>query len=273
VKARRLIILAAGRGTRLGDAAGGRPKCMTPLRGRALLEWQIEAARTEGFRDVTVVRGFQAPMIDVPGVAYAHNPVFDRTNMVYTLLSARDRWRPGFVLSYGDIVYEPRVLSALARRVEAPAARRGGVAVVVDLGWRAYWAERFDDPLQDAETLRMEGGRIVEIGGRPRTLDEIQGQYIGMSAFWGGGLEALGDLLDREALAHAEGRRVVCPQRAFPDLYVTDVVQALIGEGRAVDAVPIDRGWFEIDTPRDLAIAERGFLRGAPAPGLSEARR
>ncbi len=266
MNARRLIILAAGRGTRLGAAAAGGPKCMTRLRGRALLEWQVAAAREAGVHDVTVVRGFQASMIDLPGLAYAHNPVFDRTNMVYTLLCARDRWGAGFVLSYGDIVYEPRVLRAIAQHT---AGASGGIAVVVDLAWREYWHERFADPLQDAETLRLDAGRIVEIGGKARSLDEIEGQYIGMSAYWGEGASALGDLLDREAIVHSEGGRGICEERSFPDLYVTDVLQALIREGHAVDAVPIARGWFEIDTPSDLSIAERGFA----APALSEARR
>lgn len=272
MKARRLIILAAGRGTRLGAAAAGGPKCMTMLRGRALLEWQVEAARREGFRDITVVTGFAAGQITIPGLSYAHNPLYDRTNMVCTLLAARGRWEPGFVLSYGDIVYDPLVLRAMVRHVERS---ESGVAVVVDLGWRAYWQERFDDPLTDAETLRLEGGRIAEIGGRPECLDEIQGQYIGMSAFWGDGLEALGDLLDREIVAHSEGARLVCAQRAFPDLYMSDVLQALIREGNPVDAVPIERGWFEVDTPRDRGIAERQFAAPAPAPapGLSGARR
>ena len=42
------IILAAGRGSRMGVLTDERPKCLTVLAGRTLLEWQIEAMRKAG---------------------------------------------------------------------------------------------------------------------------------------------------------------------------------------------------------------------------------
>ena len=105
------------------------------------------------------------------------NPEFESTNMVYSLWCARQHFEGGFVLSYGDIVYRPEVLDAVL-------AGHGPVDVAVDLAWAGYWGQRFADPLSDAETMRLtRDGRIESLGQRPRSLGEIQGQYIGLSRF------------------------------------------------------------------------------------------
>ncbi len=76
------------------------------------------------------------------------------------------------MICYGDIVYEARVLAALLN-VDAP------VTVVIDRQWRRYWELRLDDPLTDAETLKLgPGGRLLELGKKPKTFDDIEGQYI-----------------------------------------------------------------------------------------------
>ena len=46
-------------------------------------------------------------------------------------------------------------------------------------------------------------------------------------------------------------------QRSFAQLYMTDLLQGLIDQGRAVHAVPIRGGWLEVDSTTDLALAEK----------------
>ncbi|MEI7895380.1 MAG: phosphocholine cytidylyltransferase family protein [Myxococcales bacterium] len=240
-----LIILAAGQGTRLRPLTDDRPKCMVALAGRSLLEWQVAAAREAGAKRIVVVRGYCKEAVRSPDVTFVDNPHFERTNMVYSLWCARKHFGDGCVVSYGDIVYEPSVLRAVL-------AVRTTPAVIVDLAWRSYWEQRFSDPLADAETLRLdEQGRITEIGKRPRTLDEVQGQYIGMSSWMENASSLLRSVLD-EAASGAQ----LHPQRAFESLFITDLLQALIDRGQTLHAAPIRGGWLEIDGPDDLRLAE-----------------
>lgn len=254
---KRLVILAAGRGTRLGEAADGKPKAAVELAGRRLLDWQLAAAESLGFADVTVLRGYRPDRLaPLPHAVRAlDNPVFDRTNMVYTLWLSREHWGDGIAIAYGDIVYNPAALAAVwSCAGESP----GGIAVAVDRAWQPYWTQRFGDPLIDAETLAIDAaGRLSDIGRKPASLTEVQGQYIGLTCFRGRGVPALRGGLDRAALGHQRGERVVHPERAFPDLYMTDVLQHLIASGQPLTPVFIDGGWLEIDTPADLAIAQR----------------
>ncbi|PYK48280.1 MAG: nucleotidyl transferase, partial [Verrucomicrobia bacterium] len=60
----RALILAAGRGSRMGDLGDDRPKCLIELQGRPLIERQITALRRSGVEEIGVVRGYRAEMID-----------------------------------------------------------------------------------------------------------------------------------------------------------------------------------------------------------------
>src|SRR5712671_2606262 len=160
----RMIVLAAGQGTRLRPLTDDRPKCLVDLGGRPVLAWTIAAARAAGITDIVVIGGYRIDRLADYGVQVIANPEFASTNMVRTLFCALPNFGDGFIMSYGDIAYTPEVL----RRLLADPAP---IVVAVDRGWRSYWEERFDDPLGDAETLTMDdGGFVTEIGQKATSL-------------------------------------------------------------------------------------------------------
>ena len=50
----------------------------------------------------------------------------------------------------------------------------------MDKKWRTLWEKRFSNPLEDAETLKMQGENIIELGKKPRSYKDIEAQYIGL---------------------------------------------------------------------------------------------
>src|SRR4051794_39000830 len=106
------LILAAGRGSRLRPLTDDRPKCMVELGGIPLLHRQLTALRSVGVGDVTVVAGYRADAIRAEDVSVIVNSRHDVTNMVATLLCAKKVLTSGadVLVSYGDIVCEPRVI-------------------------------------------------------------------------------------------------------------------------------------------------------------------
>jgi len=246
----RLIVLAAGLGSRLAPLTDDRPKCLVELGGRPLLRWTLSAAAACGIGEVVAVGGYRAQQLRDYDVTLVENPDYATTNMVHSLLAARDFFGDGFIMSYGDIAYAPGVLSRL---LAAPP----GVAVTVDRGWLDYWRRRFDDPLSDAETLRFApGGGLAEIGAKPRSLAEIEAQYIGLVSFKGPGVAALLRALERAQADRAAGRNPFGGPRPYEKMYMTDLLQGMIGLGERLDPVVIDGQWVEIDSRRDLAVAE-----------------
>ena len=53
------------------------------------------------------------------------------------------------------------------------------------------------------------------------------------------------------------GERLWRTERTYEKMYMTDLLQGLIDEGNRLRAVHIDRGWFEVDNPEDLKVAEK----------------
>ncbi len=254
----RLIVLAAGQGSRLRPLTDDRPKALVPLAGRPLLEWTLEAAAKVGLDEVIVLGGHRADRLAGYPVTLVQNPDFATTSMVQTLFRVEDRFGDAFVMSYGDIAYRPAVL-------EAVLASHAEVAVVIDLDWRPYWERRFESPLADAESLQLRpDGSIASIGQRAGAMDEIEGQYIGLVAFRGSGVDALREVYERAVADAAGGRPILGRRPSLRALYMTDLLDELASGPLPVLSVPIHGGWVEIDSPGDLPVAEERWAASEP---------
>jgi choline kinase len=241
----RAVILAAGRGSRLGQLTDDRPKCLTPLAGRPLLAWQRTALDAAGVTGTAIVAGYRAESLTGIGLPVFPAPRWAHTEMVGSLLAA-SAWlaEEPCVVSYSDIVYSA---ATVRRLITAP----GDLAIAYDPDWAALWRSRFADPLDDAETFRLDGGgALAEIGARPRTVAEVEGQYMGLLRFTPAAWAAT-----RTLLAELPADRV-------DTLHMTDLLQALIGAGERIETVPCHEAWAEVDSASDLAVCEDLVRRG-----------
>ncbi len=153
----RAVILAAGRGSRLGNA--GLPKVLAPVAGVPLLHRTLQALESAGVRTTVIVVGHRADDIvrsvsdSRPGIEFVRSPRFASTNNAYSLWLAR-RWLTEdlFVLD-GDVVFDGAILSLLAA-AGAPAA--SGV-----VRWH---------PGMDGTVVELTGGQVsaVHLNGAPR---------------------------------------------------------------------------------------------------------
>lgn len=246
----RAVILAAGRGTRLGPLTAELPKVMIELDGYTLLAHQRRSLAAAGITDVHLVLGHGAEAVkrhpDAEGLTFWHNPDYETTNMVASLLCASDLLdgTSDLIIAYGDIVYEPRLVHSLL-------ALNASIGVVVDTAWRAYWEARMPDPLADAETLRMDHtGRILELGHRPNNYSDIEGQYTGLFRI-------------AASMAPIFGARAEHLVSSDPNCFMTTLLQQTIDDRLAVQAIKVTNGWLEIDSPEDLSMDHSGFFRGA----------
>ena len=110
------VLLAAGRGTRMRELTADIPKPMIAVRGKPVLQHIIEGLRGAGVRHFLIVVGYRADVVrDHFGdgsrykidIEYSTQVVQDGTGRVVDL--ARDvMGHSAFVLSYGDILVDPR---------------------------------------------------------------------------------------------------------------------------------------------------------------------
>ena len=83
---------------------------MVKLFGKSLLEWQLHIMRSCDINDISVVLGHMGDLVKFPDLTYFRNDRYDSTNMVETLFCAQEKLSGSVIVSYGDIVYEKKVL-------------------------------------------------------------------------------------------------------------------------------------------------------------------
>jgi choline kinase len=231
------IILAAGRGSRMKNLTDELPKCLVELRGKALLDWQLEALRTAGITDIAIVTGYRRELLANRGMVEFHNSRWAETNMVSSLACAQE-WLQAepCIVSYSDIFYSPAAVQSLI-------SCKASLAVTYDPNWLELWKQRFGDPLLDAETFRLTPEHtLAEIGNKPQSIEQVQGQYMGLLRFAPEGWSEL--LRIRSGLSMVE----------CDSMHMTGTLQKVIERGTMlISAIPYTGKWGEFDTESDLA--------------------
>lgn len=229
------IILAAGRGSRMGNLTNNYPKCRTVLHGKELIQWQLDAMKKARIKKISVVSGYLAETFDF-NLTYFENKRWNSSNMVTSLLQAKE-WleKKTCIISYSDIVYSSNALKKLINFL-------GDIVITYDPNWSELWKMRFANPLSDAENFKLDGDRLIEIGLKASSIEEIEGQYMGLLKFTPAGWLKVKKYLMRYS------------QKDIDNIDITNLLRGLIKSGIVINAVAISDKWFEIDTESDLKI-------------------
>lgn len=211
---------------------------MVEFAGKTLLAWQQRAFVVAGITQIGIVVGYCKEAFDSTYKTF-ESPSWATTNMVRSLLCASE-WLSAepCVVSYSDIFFEPHAVSSLIDTMY-------DFAVLYDLKWRAQWEQRFEYPLTDAETFRVdEKGTILEIGGQATAFEQIEGQYMGLLRF-----------------TPASWTRICAYLKTLPDervdrMSMTGLLSDLIAAGDMIGGLPYRGFWGEIDSASDLKVQE-----------------
>lgn len=243
------IVLAAGQGKRLKPLTNHKPKCMVPLFGKPLLHHQLDVMHQLSLpkENIALVSGYLMEELASSGLRCFFNPHYATSNMVLSLFCAAEFMSEDhdLIISYGDIIYKPKVLEALLET-------EGEIVVAADLEWERLWSIRMDNPLDDAETFMVDDlGYVTELGKRPKSNAECHAQYIGLIKIKAGKINALKryyNNLDPTSIYDGND---------FRNMYMTTFIQQLIYSGWKVRPAFIRGGWLEVDTVTDLELYER----------------
>ncbi len=262
---RRCILIAAGRGKRLGPHTEEVPKCMVEIGGAPILGWVWKALASVGVEELVVIRGYRGDVLEsfvrslgVPRVTFIDNREWETNNVLLSLAHARAFLDQPTYLTYSDIIFTP----AVAR---AAAASPAEIGLVIDRLFRDIYIGRDQHPLEEGEVADlMPDGSVARVGKKALPVPDAVGEFIGLTRLGAAGATITGRALD--AIAHRYlGRDDEPFQRAarYRNAYLTDLWQELIDTGTRIDPIFIDGQWREIDTGQDLDRA-RQLLLSAP---------
>jgi choline kinase len=114
------IILAAGMGRRLGEYTRDNTKCMVPVNGIRLIDRLLGQLAQQQLRRVVIVVGYKGQELkdyigsrydDRLRIEYVENPVYDRTNNIYSLALAKQQLQEDdTLLLESDLIFSDRLI-------------------------------------------------------------------------------------------------------------------------------------------------------------------
>lgn len=228
----KVIILAAGTSRRLDPLTKTIPKGLLHVGPeQSILEHQLECLWECSLHDIVLVVGHGYEHIQKRlgnAVSYIFNPIYYRTNSLYSFYLAREETKDGFILINSDVLFHKDILKQLLTYPHAD-------ALSVDFGAKLNHEEM---------KVKVEGSRIVRIS-KDISPEESRGESLGLLKF---GKEGARILSEQVGALVEKGIVNVWVPYAIDQLAPHHAFHAVSTQG-----LP----WIEIDTPEDLERARK----------------
>jgi UDP-N-acetylglucosamine diphosphorylase / glucose-1-phosphate thymidylyltransferase / UDP-N-acetylgalactosamine diphosphorylase / glucosamine-1-phosphate N-acetyltransferase / galactosamine-1-phosphate N-acetyltransferase len=228
---KRAVVLAAGKGTRMGSITEQTPKPMLPIHGKPMLEHILERLATAGIERFFMVVGFHHELIEnhfrdwpLPIDFRLQDPV-DGTGSAARLAKNFVNEQP-FLLTYADILCDAAEYSRCSEVLERNSATAAVLAV-----------KAVDDPWQGAAVYEQEG-RIREIIEKPpKGASKTNWNSAGFYGF----RPVLFDYLER------------LKPSARNEYELTTALDMMLADGLELRISPIAGDWRDVGRPEDLS--------------------
>ena len=227
------VILAAGRGTRMGDM--DIPKCLLKIGNLSLIQYQLSCFRQLGIDDVMIITGYNEHMIkehlvtERLDIKYEFNENFDSTNNLYSLFKAKNFVKDDFICLHADLLFHRKILKKCYEHA-------ADICLVVEKNTRS-------------ETLRVkiENGKILQIN-KTMPINSADGNFIGMVKF----RKAIHKALFDEMSEYIEQQN--------RDAYFVAAIEKMIEKGISTEFVETENlPWIDIDEKAEFESAKKTF--------------
>lgn len=226
------IIMAAGKGSRLGSLTSGRPKSFVEIKGKKLIDYNLRLLEKYGVDEIIMVTGYQCEAFegllhDRKDVKFVYNPFYEMMNVLGSFYMGMGLLHDDFIYLHADTICEPEIFEKLVR-LDAD--------VILPVDYRSCDEE--------AMKVRSEDGRVVQITKRmPSELAE--GEFIGMASFRKQVLPAL-----------QEKTKQLMKEKAFTEYFESAIQRLIDEEAFTIRTVPTEGAfWAEIDFMEDYEKA------------------
>jgi NDP-sugar pyrophosphorylase family protein len=243
VSIRKAVLLAAGRGTRLGALTAAAPKPMLPIAGAPLLGHLVGALAEAGISDFVIVTGYLGDQVarwcescarENPALTLVMVAQSELNGTAGGLLAARDRvaGEHRFVFGWGDILMDRANYGRFVAR-----AGQDDFDLLLAVN-------RMKDPWRGAAVYLSPDMRVERLVEKPA-------EGASTTEWNNAGLFASGPII----FDYAERLR----PSARGELELPQAITAMIGDGRVVRALDVRGFWSDIGTAHDLEVARKRF--------------
>lgn len=226
------IIMAAGKGSRLGSLTAGNPKSFVEIKGKKLIEYNLQLLRHFGVDEIIIVTGYRCEAFQeltrgMKDVRLIYNPFYEMVNVLGSFYMGMEALHDDFLYLHADTLCEPVIFEKLVK-FEAD----------------AVLPVEYKQCDEEAMKVRSENGRIVEIT-KQMPLEAAEGEFIGIASF------------RREVIPALKAKTKQLMKEKEFSAYFESAVQRLIDEEKfKVEAVSTEGAfWAEIDFMEDYENA------------------
>ncbi len=231
------------------------PKAMTILKGKPVLQRQIETLKNCGISEIIVIRGFKKEEFSIEGVKYIDNDEYINYYILHSLFKAEEQMEGGFLFIYSDILFNEQIIKNLI-------ASKGDIILVLDNSY-TYHKHKIDKnleliltknkPSEQTRDLYQMENEIIRIG-RSINMDMADYEFTGIAYFSEYGVEIIRRIYNECKLNH-KGR--FHEADSFEQASFIDLIQEVVDRGFRVDILEVHKGWFELHSKKDIEIAEK----------------
>lgn len=230
----KILIMAAGRGTRISRHIHGKPKCCIEFEGETIIHRTVRTLTEMKVGEIGIVTGYQTGEVQKAignyQVAHFYNPFFDVTNSIASMWFARDFFSTAedVMIMNGDLFIEPRLIDAIRNETRLPVLLADS-SRTAEADYRFTW---------DGDLLKRYGKNIPD--------EETSGEYVGIGKIDKRFILKFINRMDEMINAQQSGK------------WWEDVLYSFIGTGTDIFVKDIAGiFWAEVDYVEDSQRIER----------------
>ena len=232
-----LILLSAGRGSRLSQNLRKKPKSLATINGKSILEHNTDFFNK--FKKKYIITGYKGNLIKKfakkNNFKIIHNVKYKSTNMVYSSFLATKFIKEDVVICYGDIIFDSSIYNILKEKKNI---------MPLNINWLSVWKKRMNRKkiMKDAENVVTKKNILLTIGGKIKSkLPKYQ--YMGLFKLKKNDFFKL--LINFKKIQNKK-------------IDMTSFLDKSIKKNKVKFYIkPYYKIWFEIDSYKDLVVASK----------------
>ncbi len=239
----KVLIMAAGVGSRISRHLQDRPKCCVDVGGKPLIRYTFDLLNKNGITDIAIVTGYQEGYIiqALDGLKYTRyfNPFFRITNSIASIWRAQDFLSgiDDIIIMNGDVFIEDKVLDALLEDTRSPVMLADS-SRIKEADYRFQWEND-----------------LLAKYGKELSNEEASGEYVGIGKIRG------------KELWEFKQRVIDCINKEDYNCWWEDAIYRGVGEGKKIYVKDISGlFWAEVDYIEDYfriqTFVENRLARG-----------
>jgi len=236
-----LVLLAAGKGSRLPKKLRLIPKCMVEINKKSILNHNINFYKK--FKYKTIISGYKnnklKNFIKKNSFKEIINKNFKNTNMVYSLFMLKNIKCNEIVMCYSDIIFDQKIFENLSRISNVS-------SIILKKNWKKVWKGRMGakNIKNDAEDVVVKNNKLISIGQKiGNKLPKYQ--YMGIIKF------KLKDFIRLKKFFF----KIKKPKIDFTTFLDMSIKEKIIN----LKAITTNKYWYEIDNKQDLKFTSENI--------------